>query len=80
MNTDQNIKCGSTEFLNFSDALHHLRWGDKIARRAWKGEMYLHIDYIKRRIIVYIDGRVPTVWSGNEGILAEDWYVLSKNQ
>lgn len=75
MNTDQNK--GSTEFLNFSDALHHLRWGERIARREWKGEMHLWLDYSSHRILLYIEGRVPLIWSSNsECVLAEDWYVV----
>jgi hypothetical protein len=80
MNTDQNK--GTTQFLNFSDALNHLRWGERIARREWKGEMYLWLDYSPERhhILLYIEGRVPITWSGNAGILAEDWYVLGEHQ
>lgn len=80
MNIALNNNNGTTEFLNFSDALNHLRWGERIARRLWNGEMYLRLDYNKHRIILYIEDRVPITWSGGADLLAEDWYVLGEHQ
>lgn len=77
MNIDQNTKCGSTEFLNFSDALNHLRWGEKIARRGWIKNKYAKAVY---------GGTQPTQLTIRGGfnlsgldIMAEDWYVLSED-
>lgn len=77
MNIDLNTKCGSTEFLNFSDALNHLRWGEKIARRGWRKKKYAKAVY---------GGTSPTHLTIVNGfglsgadIMAEDWYVLSED-
>jgi hypothetical protein len=76
----ENGNNGTTEFLNFSAALNHLRWGDKIARRVWQPGIYLKVDYHGRaapRIMVHDPAMVPGVWAGPSGaILAEDWYVV----
>ena len=76
MNTNQNPQNGSTNFLNFSDALHHLRWGEKIARRAWSGS-YVEVEYYEKETTLYIEdmyGRSYRI--SGEDIMAEDWYVV----
>ena len=88
MNIDQSNNNGSTEFLNFSEALNHLRWGDRIARRGWNGKgMCIQIQYpdvhskMKRPYIYMtpVDSIcVPWVASQTD-LLAEDWFVLSEN-
>ena len=78
MNIDQNQQNGSTEFLNFSDALNHLRWGEKIARRKWKGT-YIKVVYgatfTSFRLYDYHGYGIRNSLVG-EDIMAEDWYVV----
>ena len=83
MNTDQNTKCGSTEFLNFSDALNHLRWGDRIARRNWAKGEYVRALYESgpvslRRYAGRFGGSQRSLIGSD--IMAEDWYVLGEHQ
>lgn len=81
MNIEQAThNSGTSEFLNFSDALHHLRWGRKIARRSWPAGSFLKAIYntgatyiIRGDSIGRISG--PTSVSGEE-IMAEDWFVV----
>ena len=81
MNIDQKQKqqTGSTEFLNFSDALHHLRWGEKIARRCWGTGPYVYAEYIngEENRLKYVGPNGPTNnWLHGVDIMAEDWYVI----
>jgi hypothetical protein len=76
-NPNQN-DAGSTQFLNFSDALHYLRWGERIARRSWPQGKSVVVDYRTEATFL-----VETTQSCNvlryltgTDILAEDWYVL----
>lgn len=87
MNTDLNNN-GSTEFLNFSDALNHLRRDDRITRRGWNGKgMHIAIQYpdpnskMKRPYIYMypIDGMLVPWVASQTDLLAEDWFVLSEN-
>jgi len=77
MNIDQSNNNGSTEFLNFSEALNHLRWGEKIARRSWRSNKYAEAVYRNSETTLrVIEGLGPT----NVDIMAEDWYVLGEHQ
>jgi hypothetical protein len=79
MNTDLNSNNGSSNFLNFSDALNHLRWGDRIARRGWKGHIILNYTDRPAPFLACTGGWMP--WSPTSAeILAEDWYVLGDHQ
>ena len=85
MNLDQKNNNGSTEFLNFSDALNYLRWGERIARRTWKPDSYLKANYTggRSRIELFVKriSSWPVEWRDNcEDLLAEDWYVLGEHQ
>jgi hypothetical protein len=70
---------GSTQFLNFSDALNHLRWGDRIARRNWRKGQSVVVDYRHPDATIRVEnkgyGYTDNYLSGAD-ILAEDWYVL----
>jgi hypothetical protein len=71
----------TTEFLNFSDALHHLRWGSKIARRSWPTGSYIHLNYDFRTVYAYpADSNCgPVLWhTAPSDIVAEDWYVVEE--
>ncbi len=75
MNIDQT---GSTDFLNFSEALHHLRWGDKIARRIWSTGQYVQATYTMGDTALRVVGG-PRFERGKltgTEIMAEDWYVV----
>jgi len=78
MNTDQK-NTGTSNFLNFSDALNHLRWGDRIARRSWRKGQSAVVDYRNGDATIRVEGTghgsVANFLSGVD-ILAEDWYVL----
>ena len=81
MNSElNNPNTGSTEFLNFSEALNHLRWGEKVARRSWDTGSYLRVNYRRdrSRIEVTVAAIRRTIeWNNNcEALLAEDWYVV----
>lgn len=81
MNIDLSLSKGTTEFLNFSDALHHLRWGERIARRSWE-KMYVVVTYYDLNPSIKVvsnDGLIGTSLSGRD-IMAEDWYVLGEHQ
>jgi hypothetical protein len=88
MNTDLNNNNGSSNFLNFSDALNHLRWGERLARRGWSGRANIKINYVpesasaKPRIERTRSGdRYSERWYPTQtDILAEDWYVLGDHQ
>jgi len=71
---------GSTEFLNFSDALHHLRWGNNISRREWKGGAELVMNYngeVPDFVVVYNHSpRGMDISLESRDIMAEDWYVV----
>lgn len=78
MNIDQSQPKSATEFLNFSDALHHLRWGERIARRTWNNGRYVEAKYdgttalrVKDR-----DGSHIAGYLFGTDLMAEDWYVL----
>ena len=77
MNIDHH---GSTEFLNFSDALHHLRWGEKIARRVWTDGKCVEVRYDEEETHLYISGgyRLDRMKLAGFEVLAEDWFVLCK--
>jgi len=65
----------SSNFLNFSEALYALRWGDKIARRSWDFDgQYLSLDYSAHTIRWQTGDRWLPM--SNE-LFAEDWYVVS---
>lgn len=68
----------SSNFLNFSEALYALRWGDKIARRSWGFDgQYLSLDYDAETIRWHM-GSLYHCWTATpDQILAEDWYVVS---
>lgn len=73
----------NTEFLNFSDALHHARWGEKLARRVWHGEYYVVVygngsPYLEKRN-GWNDRPMSTNVGGTD-LMAEDWYVLGAHQ
>ena len=81
MNIDPN---GSTEFLNFSDALNHIRWGEKIARRRWANDIYVVVIYKKHGAPTLVKqsqiaGLISSSIHGSD-LLAEDWYVLGEHQ
>lgn len=77
MNTDPNSINGSTEFLNFSDALHHLRWGEKVARRSWPEDTWLEIVYGHNETRLWkIEGLGTNRWVHGIDLIAEDWYVV----
>ena len=86
MNTELNNN-GSTEFLNFSEALNYLRWGDRVARRGWNDKnMHIAVQYPDQNskmgrpyiYMVPVDS-VPIPWVASQAdILAEDWYALSE--
>jgi hypothetical protein len=77
MNIDQSNNA-STEFLNFSEALHHLRWGDKIARRKWTRNRHVQAQYGQdiTGIAVITPGFTTHYRLGGSDIMAEDWYVV----
>lgn len=83
MNSEHNPN-QTTQFLNFSDALNHLRWGERIARRTWKTGSYLKINYTPPRsrieLCVADVGRSMEWYNNCEALLAEDWYVLGAHQ
>jgi len=85
MNLGLQSNTGSRQFLNFSEALNHLRWGERIARRSWNKDRYIQIQYRPtdndNRIICYPDYCVPSLWNCTvPEILAEDWYVLGEHE
>jgi hypothetical protein len=85
MNIDLNNNNGSSEFLNFSEALNHLRWGERIARRTWREGKYIFMEYRNDHApAVRIKTGYTTTHSTwapcQETILAEDWYVLGDHQ
>lgn len=78
MSTGQS-STGTSNFLNFSDALNHLRWGERVARRTWIPGEYIMIDYHEQPpyIVFYNEwGNVDEWWPSARMILAEDWYVV----
>lgn len=72
---------GSTNFLNFSDALNHLRWGERVARRTWK-HANLKLHYPEMNILAHNrEYDINLQWTPTQSeILAEDWYVLGEHQ
>ena len=79
MNTDQSNTNGSTQFLNFSDALNHLRWGEKIARRQWRSGSYLKAAYGGRRTGIEKRDSYGDLLTRNVSgidVMAGDWFVL----
>ena len=77
-NPNQN-NTGSTQFLNFSDALNHLRWGDRIARRSWRKGQSAVVDYRDPDATIRVEGTghgSEANFHSGADILAEDWYVL----
>ena len=82
MNLGLQSNTGSRQFLNFSEALYHLRWGERVSRRTWGG-YWLKMDYSQDppRILYYPRDAVPVVWAcGQSHIIAEDWYVLGEHE
>jgi hypothetical protein len=81
MNIDLNNNNGSTEFLNFSEALNHLRWGDCIARRSWPEGDCAMASYHSTPTGLVVVRRRGSMQANMEGedIMAEDWFVLSEN-
>ncbi len=84
MNTGPRTNNGSSNCLNFSDALTHLRWGDRVARRIWKDGIYLHTVY-RNDGSAFVEmahpqqGAINTMISGTH-IMAEDRYVIGAHQ
>ena len=81
MNTAPSNSNGTTEFLNFSDALNYLRWGERIARRSWVRK-YVVADYSGQTaglIVRYNGANIRTTLSGTD-LMAEDWYVLGEHE
>jgi len=82
MSTDQT-STGTSNFLNFSDALNHLRWGERVARRKWQEEEFIQIDYNVSPACLFFHDEWGNEddWNPSERmILAEDWYVLGDHQ
>jgi hypothetical protein len=78
MSTGQN-STGTSNFLNFSDALNHLRWGERIARRKWLPGEYIQMDYNGDRTTIFFHDEycADDDWEPSPRmILAEDWYVV----
>ena len=75
----------STNFLNFAQAMEHLRWGEKIARRPWQTGSHIQIDYnvtppVVPRIVLRVpnDGVVIEDFAlPSRHVLAEDWFVVT---
>ena len=79
MNTGQHTDKGSTQFLNFSDALNHLRWGDCIARRSWPKGQTVVVDYRISPATIRVEGTgrgIAEHFLSGSNLLAEDWYVV----
>jgi hypothetical protein len=74
MNIDLNNNNGSTEFLNFSEGLNHLRWGDRVARRGWQEGRYIQLRYPDMTILHF--SGFGAWQTSQKDILAEDWYVV----
>jgi hypothetical protein len=80
MTTAQN---GTSEFLNFSDALNHLRWGERLARRQWRQGEWIQIDYNTTPTTIFFHDRFENEddWCPSPRMLiAEDWYVVGEHQ
>lgn len=80
MNSEQTR---STQYLNFSDALHHLRWGERVARRTWSPGYYIKVAYHRSstRIMHHSPYAAPEGWRvPSTQLMAEDWYVLGEQQ
>jgi len=87
MTSNNSVTSGSTEFLNFSEALNHLRWGERVSRRGWNEKnQFIKLQYPDehskmRHPYIYIApvNRVLVPWTPTQtDLLAEDWYVLSE--
>lgn len=83
MSTGQN-NTGTSNFLNFSEALNHLRWGERVARRKWREGQFIQVDYTsepKAHIFYHDEFGNEDDWEPSDRmILAEDWYVLGDHQ
>jgi hypothetical protein len=84
MNTDLKPQSATTEFLNFSDALHHLRWGERVARRVWSSGHYVEVLYTNvespRLLIKNRLAQTTMMHIGGHDLMAEDWYVLGQQE
>lgn len=78
MNTVLSVPSGTTEFLNFSDALHYLRWGERVSRRAWKGTKTIRVKYGQKPRLISSTRYSDSLWVPDSAcLLAEDWYVVN---
>lgn len=71
----------STQFLNFAEAMNHLRWGEKLARRNWQPGSHIQIDYEAQPPclvlrVAHIDMVRTRCELPSHHLLAEDWYVV----